>query len=135
MTYSWRQSLDHPVLRLPQAVHEAVVQSVLAALPELDHHRDDAIPAPMRRARDRPVLVRGLELVKVRVEIAASDDDATLLGSPRAELTPAPPRSPVRFRLFDRGLHDRAFGAHLTIEERPEPAHRCQRILVELRSL
>src|SRR6185369_631930 len=51
----WRDALDDPVLRFAQTIGEAIVQTVVPALPELEHDRDDAIAAPMRRSRDGEV--------------------------------------------------------------------------------
>ena len=57
-----------------EAVREAVVQAVGASLPELEQHRDHAIAAPVRRARNGDVAVRRLELLEALVEIAAAGD-------------------------------------------------------------
>src|SRR5690606_3028236 len=89
---TWDSRIQHPLR--PRTVGAALVQpalgqAVLRAVPELDRARDDAEPAPARRARHLAAFVLGLELRQPRLEGIPRVQRLRLPRRPRAQLAAA----------------------------------------------
>src|SRR5437773_10543571 len=88
---SWRQAFDPPAGVIKQAIAQAIVQSVQTSLPEFDGGWHDAIAAPERRTRDRPVAELSQQLRASRFQNAPIGDDLALRRGPGADAAAARP--------------------------------------------
>src|SRR3990172_13242804 len=77
----WREPFDRPAFTAFAPVEKAVMQPVLAALPELDGTRNDPISAPVRRAR-HGVAEAALCIGKARLERGTVGHGLALRGGP-----------------------------------------------------
>src|SRR5262245_49343899 len=87
-TESRRQPLDRPAAAAGAAVEDAVVQAVLAPLPELDRFGREAVAAPVRRPRHR-FRVPARDAGEAALEGAAAGEPRALVRRPRGELAAA----------------------------------------------
>src|SRR5712692_6475763 len=129
---SWSQSFDHPRPIRLQLITQTVVQTILAALPELDRLRLNAIATPVRRARN----IFAVALRQFRVTLlqrGATFNHFALVRSPRADLAPERTRLKIFFRFVFRNLLDKSFDAHLPLLRQPVGNQARARILGEVR--
>src|SRR5438034_2121036 len=93
---SWRQAFDEPITVSLSRVTEAIVQTIRASLPEFDHFRSDAIPAPVWRQRDTAIAKAFRHLRHPRVQHTAAVDHFALARGPRTQLAADRPRMKIR---------------------------------------
>src|SRR3970282_2047298 len=94
---SGRQPLDPPACAADAAVEDAVVQPVLASLPEFERLRHQAVAAPWRRAR-HGIGVLPREGGEAALERTAARHEGALRRGPGRELAAARPRSEIFIR-------------------------------------
>src|SRR5713226_9628918 len=129
---SWSQSFYQPSPIRLQLKTQTIVQTILAALPELDRLWLDAITAPMRRARN--IFAVALRQFGVTVlQLVATFNHFALVRSPRADLAPERTRLKIFLRFVFRNLLDKSFDAHLPLLRQPVGHQTRARILGEVR--
>src|SRR4029453_5616673 len=134
---SGSEALDAPSRRRGRIapVPEPVVETEGPALPELDRVGDEAVAAPVRRARHlratEPFLLRG----DPALELVAIVDHSALGRRPRADLGPPRPRGEVGVGLAVGPPFAVAGHRHLAIELAPQDDECRVRVLGELPAL
>src|SRR5688572_22020564 len=88
------QPLDLPAPARAPPVEDAIVQPVLAVLPELDRVGREAVAAPVRRAR-HGLGILALERRETALERGAPGHLGALLGGPGRELAAARARGEI----------------------------------------
>src|SRR5579863_4994934 len=122
-----KESRDRPATACRRLVAEAVVEAVVAVLPELPRVSHDAIAAPRLRARWCRACELLLELRNPLLEGRARLERLALLRGERADLPAARARREVRVRLVLRQSLDRSLDPHLPAERRPVEEERSAR--------
>src|SRR5205814_5567260 len=112
-------------------VAKAIVQPVVAVLPELPGRGGEAEAAP----RLRPRWLRAGELRDAALELGPVVEHLTLSRDDRAEARAGGTGREVRVRLGVRDALDPTFDAHLTAEGIPVEEERSLRVLLELAAL
>src|SRR5258708_38458432 len=102
---SRREPLDRPA-RAVAPVAEAVVEPVIAVLPELVRLGSDDEAAPDLRTRHRSRRVSLLQLLDGLLELAPARYDLALVRRARRQLRPVRPRGEVRVRVGERHARD-----------------------------
>src|SRR5664279_3285469 len=103
-----------------RGVPEAVVQPMVALLPELEGRWGDPHPAPPRRPRHRSAGELGLELPDLAVQGLAALDGPALPGRMGADLAFTVPGGEVGVGLLRAGPVGRALDPHLAAQGLPE---------------
>src|SRR5918992_6803 len=129
-----RETLDQPT-RIALSIAEAIMQTVLARLPELDLFRRQAVTTPKRRQGHDLIRVPQGQDPQTLVQLGPAGDDLALMRCPCPE--PASERSRAEVLLGLRARHGRhqPRNAHLTLELRPIKDERGARVLCELPAL
>src|ERR1700683_47111 len=113
---SGREPLDGPAV-IVTPVAEAVVQAVLARLPELDRLRYEQVAAPEvghgNGGRRRPAL---LEFLDAPGEFIARADDPRLPACPGSDLRSVRPGPEVRLAVLARHRDHAALGRDLALQ-------------------
>src|SRR6476620_11974392 len=91
-----RQPTDLPSARRLPHVLNSIVQSRGTALPEFHLRRDDAIPAPRRRQRNRPAGEFFQQLLLAIIQFLARFERFTLMRNPCPDLRPDRPAMKIR---------------------------------------
>src|SRR5436190_12774527 len=128
------QPLDLPGT-LHAAVAKAVVQAVLAVLPELPDLGHEPVAAPVVRQRRVGVGVARRQLGDPTLERLATLDQLALRRGERADLTGAGPAADIALGLLPRGGSHRSLDPHLAAERLPMEEHRGARVGLELARL
>src|SRR5690348_16486659 len=128
-----RKPLDPPAP--PGArIEQPVVQPVGAPLPELDLGREQAVAAPVGRARRR-LAVGALRLGRRALQDLPVGDALALWRGPGRDAGARRARREVGIRLGRAGLLDGAVDAHLALELRPQEDQRGGAVRGELQRL
>src|SRR5689334_2971184 len=131
---SGSEASDGPVAAGAASVEDAVVQSVLTALPEFDGFGDEAVAAPVRRARYRAGIFARVSRVAA-LERRAVRHRLALRRSPCRELAAARARGEILVRFARRHFRNAAVHAHLPLEPAPVEKQARARIASKLASL
>src|SRR6266516_4751490 len=116
---SGRQPLDDPAaLGIPR-VSEPVVETVLAALPELEGLRGQPHPAPERRQGNLAALELGLQSLVALLQVITVGDGLALAGGPRGQSGLARARVEVALRILGGGPADGPGRPDLAVQRRP----------------
>jgi len=113
-------------------VGEAVMEAILAVLPELNPVRQEAIPAPEWRQRNLAAVVLSLEPAHSLLEDVPTLDLLALARRPGAKLTAARTCPEVLRRLLLAYALDAAFDANLPSQGMPVEHERSLRVSLEL---
>ena len=116
------------------AIAEAVVQAVVAVLPELVDRRRETHPSPERRPRD-VVRIALANRLPARLEVCPAADRLALTGRPGAELARARPRREIHVGLGRLDLRDLALDADLSTDRVPVEDERTSWVLAEVARL
>jgi hypothetical protein len=126
-----RQAFDQPAACLV-AVAEAVVQPVLALLPELDLLGRDPVTAPVMRALDVASLEALGHFLHPAPQRLAAVDHAALVRCPGAELGLAGAAGEVEVGVGFAEPRNRAGDANLPSDRPPPEGERGARVLLEV---